>query len=97
MPFSNNTYDLGSDSVQWRNLYVDGGADLDDLTAAGVSTIAFADINDGNIDGTVIGAAVSTTAFFEELGFGATAHGSQLTLLSGTITSLQVTGVLQKA
>ena len=93
LPFSNNTYDLGSDSVQWRNLYVDGGADLDDLTAAGVSTIAFADINDGNIDGTVIGAAVSTTAFFEELGFGATAHGSQLTLLSGTITSLQVTGI----
>lgn len=93
LPFSNNTYDLGSDSVQWRNLYVDGGADLDDLNVAGVGTIAFADINDGNIDGTVIGAAVSTTAFFEQLGFGATAHGSQLTLLSGTITSLQVTGI----
>ena len=93
LPFSNNTYDLGSDSVQWRNLYVDGGADLDDLNVAGVGTIAFSDINDGNIDGTVIGAAVSTTGYFEELGFGATAHGSQLTLLSGTITSLQVTGI----
>lgn len=93
LPFSNNTYDLGSDSVQWRNLYVDGGAELDDLNVAGVGTIAFSDINDGNIDGTVIGAAVSTTGYFEELGFGATAHGSQLTLLSGTITSLQVTGI----
>jgi len=93
LPFSNNTYDLGSDSVQWRNLYLDGGADLDDLNVSGVGTIAFSDINDGNIDGTVIGAAVSTTGYFEELGFGATAHGSQLTLLSGTITSLQVTGI----
>lgn len=93
LPYSNNTYDLGSDSVQWRNIYVDGYVDTDEILVSGIGTLTSADINGGNIDSTVIGAAVSTTAYFERIGWGATAHATQLTLLSGTVTSLQVTGI----
>ena len=44
------TQDLGSSTKQWRDLYIDGTANIDSLVAD------TADINGGNIDGTVIGA-----------------------------------------
>ena len=39
VPTVDDTYDLGSTSNQWRNLYVDGFADLDDLVVSGIATI----------------------------------------------------------
>ena len=54
-----STQDLGSNSKQWRDLYIDGTANIDALVAD------TADINGGTIDGTVIGgntaAAVTAT------------------------------------
>jgi hypothetical protein len=55
-----NTYDLGSASQEWRNLYIDGTANIDSLVAD------TADINGGTIDGSIIGgttaAAITGTA-----------------------------------
>ena len=50
VPSTTNANDLGSSSLQWRNLYVDGQAEIDDLVAD------TADINGGTIDGATIGA-----------------------------------------
>jgi trimeric autotransporter adhesin len=53
-------YDLGSASQEWRNLYIDGTANIDSLVAD------TADINGGTIDGSIIGgttaAAITGTA-----------------------------------
>ena len=43
LPNSDNTYDLGSSSKEWRNLYIDGTANIDTLSA-GAGTIT------GNLD-----------------------------------------------
>ena len=49
IPDDDDTYDLGSSSQQWRNLYIDGTANIDSLVAD------TADINGGTVDGAVIG------------------------------------------
>jgi len=38
VPTSDDGYDLGSSSQQWRHLYLDGTADVDSVTASGIST-----------------------------------------------------------
>jgi len=59
IPTFDDSYDLGSDAKQWRDLYVNGLANVDNLIANNVS------ITGGSINGTVIGAttpaAVTTT------------------------------------
>jgi cytoskeletal protein CcmA (bactofilin family) len=60
IPNTDDTYDLGSASQEWRNLYIDGTANIDSLVAD------TADINGGTIDGSIIGgttaAAITGTA-----------------------------------
>ena len=60
IPDDDNTYDLGSASQEWRNLFIDGTANIDSLVAD------TADINGGTVDGAVIGgssaAAITGTA-----------------------------------
>ncbi len=53
IPSADDTYDLGSATNQWRDLHIDGTAEVDTLNATTV------DINGGAIDGTVIGANAS--------------------------------------
>jgi trimeric autotransporter adhesin len=48
IPDDDDTYDLGSASQEWRNLYIDGTANIDSLVAD------TADINAGTIDGATI-------------------------------------------
>jgi len=50
IPDDDNAFDLGSSTLQWRNIYIDGLADVDSLFCPSV------DINGGSIDGTTIGA-----------------------------------------
>ena len=54
-PDVDNTYDLGSSTKEWRNLYIDGTANIDSLVAD------TADINAGTIDNTAIGATTAST------------------------------------
>jgi len=59
-PKTDDAIDLGSSLLEWRNLWIDGTANIDSLVAD------TADINAGTIDGTVIGgvvpAAITATA-----------------------------------
>ena len=60
IPDDDDSYDLGSSSQQWRNLFIDGTANIDSLVAD------TADINGGTVDGAIIGgssaAAITGTA-----------------------------------
>jgi hypothetical protein len=63
IPTTDDTYDLGSSTKQWRNLYLDGTANIDALVAD------TADINGGTVDsvtigGTTAGAGSFTTGTF---------------------------------
>jgi hypothetical protein len=60
-PATDNTYDLGRTGHEWRNLYIDGTANIDSLIAD------TADINAGTIDNTSIGASTASTGTFTTL------------------------------
>jgi len=49
LPSADNTYDLGASGSEWKDLYIDGTANIDSLVAD------TADINGGTIDSAVIG------------------------------------------
>jgi len=104
LPETDDTFSLGNASREWKNLFVDGLAELDDvnvsaaatiatLNVTGTGTIATADINGGNIDGTAIGAASSTTAIFTTLNAGTIVTGGRLDAGQTTFDTLRVTGV----
>ena len=61
VPDDDDAYDLGTSSQEWRNLYIDGIANIDSLVAD------TADINGGTVDGTTIGANSHTTGKFTTL------------------------------
>jgi len=58
LPSADDTYDLGSSASQWRNLYIDGTANIDSLVAD------TADINGGTLDGVTIGGSTAAAADF---------------------------------
>jgi len=60
-PATDNTYDLGRVGHEWRNLYIDGTANIDSLIAD------TADINGGTIDNTTIGATTPQNGSFVDL------------------------------
>ena len=77
LPNTDDTYDLGSTTKEWRNLYLDGTANIDSLVAD------TADINGGTIDGAVIGA--TTTAAIT----GTTITGTSLVgPVTGTVSDI---------
>jgi hypothetical protein len=62
VPSTDNTYDLGVTGHEWRNLNIDGTANIDSLVAD------TADINGGTIDGTAIGGSTAAAGAFTTLG-----------------------------
>ena len=58
LPKTSNTLDLGSPASQFKDLHIDGVANIDSLVAD------TADINGGTVDGTVIGATVAAAGTF---------------------------------
>ena len=83
-PKANNTYDLGSAANQWKDLYVDGTANLDAV-----------DIDGGNIDGTTIGASTAAAGTFTT----ATATTGNITTVNATTvdtTNIEVTNIKAK-
>jgi hypothetical protein len=87
-PDTDDTYDLGSASKEWRNLYIDGTANIDSLVAD------TADINAGSIDNTTIGATTASTGNFSTLsinGTAITATAAELNILDGvTATATEI-------
>ena len=61
LPSADDTYDLGAVGSEWRNLYIDGTANIDALVAD------TADINGGTVDGAVIGGASAAAGTFTSL------------------------------
>ena len=74
VPSSDNARDLGASGLEWKDLYIDGTANIDTISADSGSvvtlnvtydlTAANADINGGSIDGATIGSASASTAAF---------------------------------
>ena len=58
IPDDDNSFDLGSSTKEWKDLFIDGTANIDSLVAD------TADINGGSVDGATIGSASASTAAF---------------------------------
>ena len=96
-PSVDDTYDLGRSNQEWRNLYVDGLAELDDVNVSSAATIATADITTATIDNltitngsatnVVVGGALTVTGVIDGNG-GADISGGETTLSSATISDL---------
>ena len=65
-PNTDDAYDLGASNKQWRNLYIDGTANIDTLSADS-ATLTTADINGGTVDGTAIGGNSPSSGAFTSL------------------------------
>jgi hypothetical protein len=89
VPFTDNDIDLGSSSFEFKDLYIDGTANIDSLVADTV------DINGGTIDNTVIGATTPAAATFANLtvSTGSTINFSGATVSNGgTFTTVTISG-----
>jgi hypothetical protein len=86
VPFTDNDIDLGSSSFEFKDLYIDGTANIDSLVAD------TADINAGTIDNTIIGGSTPAAATFSSLtvstGGSIDFTGSTVTISGGTITGI---------
>jgi len=81
-PATDNAYDLGRVGHEWRDLFIDGTANIDSLVAD------TADINGGTIDGTTIGgasAAAATVTTLTATADSAFTSTGALTISKGTV------------
>ena len=94
IPDVDGTYDLGSATKEWQDLYIDGTANIDSLVAD------TADINSGTIDNTVIGGTTAVAGTFTT----ATATTGDITTVNSTTvnattvdsTNVEVTNIKAK-
>jgi hypothetical protein len=101
LPDADNTYDLGATGSEWKDLWIDGTANIDSLVAD------TADINGGTIDGaaingTTIGATTAAAGTFTSVTApsvtitGGTINGTTIgatTAAAGTFTSVTAPSV----
>jgi hypothetical protein len=89
VPVTDNDIDLGASGAEFKDLYIDGTANIDSLVAD------TADINGGTIDNTVIGATTPAAATFTNLtvSTGSTINFSGATVSNGgTFTTVTISG-----
>jgi hypothetical protein len=88
-PKTDNTVDLGSAALEYKDLYIDGTANIDSLVAD------TADINAGTIDGVTIGGASAGAATFTTVG---ATTGNITTVNATTVdtTNIEVSNVKAK-
>ena len=102
IPVTDNDIDLGTTTLEFKNLYLDGIAKIDTLTVdenatvagtlgvTGLTTLATADINGGTVDGAVIGAtsaqAITGTLITASTGFAGGLTGNVVGNLTGNVT-----------
>jgi hypothetical protein len=89
VPVTDNDIDLGASGAEFKDLYIDGTANIDSLVADTV------DINGGTIDNTVIGATTPAAATFTNLtvSTGSTINFSGATVSNGgTFTTVTISG-----
>ena len=81
VPSTDNARDLGASGLEWKDLYLDGTANIDSLVAD------TADINGGTIDGTAIGGASASTGAFTTISASSTLGVTGTTTLSGALVA----------
>ena len=79
VPVTGNDVDLGTNSLQFKDLYIDGVANIDSLIAD------TADINAGTIDNTVVGATTPAAATVTNLTVNTAATIASADINAGTI------------
>ena len=93
IPSADDTYDIGAVGSEFRNLYIDGTANIDALVAD------TADINGGTIDGATIGGSSAVAGTFTTLaatsislgGTSVTSTAAELNILDGvTATNAEI-------
>jgi hypothetical protein len=88
-PKTDNTVDLGTSTLEFKDLFIDGTANIDSLVAD------TADINGGTIDGAVIGGSSAAAGTFTT----ATATTGNITTVNATTvdtTNIEVTNIKAK-
>ena len=100
IPDDDDTYDLGSSSQQWRNIFIDGTAEIDTLALDGTtvtSTAAELNILDGvtstAAELNILDGVTSTTAELNILD-GVTATATELNLLDGVTSTTAELNIL---
>lgn len=87
IPDDDDTYDLGSSSQQWRNLYIDGTAEIDTLAINGTTvTSTAAELN-------ILDGVTSTTAELNILD-GVTSTAAELNILDGVTSTAAELNIL---
>ena len=93
IPNDDDSYDLGSDSQQWRNIYINGQAEIDDLNVSGITTTVLFNVG--------VGGTVITTTETGLVGINSTAPTTTLdvdgTINSSTDVTINGTSVLTTA
>ena len=84
-PSTDDTFDLGVTGHEWRNLNIDGTANIDSLVAD------TADVNGGTIDATAIGATTPSTGAFTTLSATGAVTFDGISFADGTAANTLVT------
>ena len=91
VPVTDDDIDLGSSGAQFKDLYIDGTANIDSLVAD------TADINGGTIDGTVVGATTPAAVTATNLTVNTAATIASADINAGTIDGAVIGGAAAQA
>ena len=91
VPVTNNDIDLGTGALQFKDLHIDGTANIDSLIAD------TADINAGTIDNTVVGATTPAAATVTSLTVNTAATIASADINAGTIDGAVIGGASAQA
>jgi len=86
VPVTDNDIDLGTSSLEFKDLYIDGTANIDSLVAD------TADINGGTIDNATIGAGTAAAGTFTNLTVNSAATIASADINAGTIDGAVIGG-----
>ena len=91
VPVTDNDIDLGTSSLEFKDLYIDGTANIDSLVAD------TADINGGTVDAAVIGASTAAAGTFTSLTANTSLVAATADINAGTIDGAVIGGASAQA
>jgi len=91
VPVTDNDIDLGTSSLEFKDLYIDGTANIDSLVAD------TADINGGTVDATVVGASTAAAGTFTSLTANTSLVAATADINAGTIDGAVIGGASAQA
>ena len=89
VPATDDDIDLGSSSLKFKDIYIDGVGYFDSVSVTGTATFSNIDVNGGTIDGTSIGASSADAGSFTTI-----SSSGQSTLASVDINGGAVDGTV---